>query len=166
MTMEPRQHDTMLVGPDTGTSAACAPVLRDLPDWFGIESATRRYIADIETLPTFRAVHDGETIGFLSLRRHFPESAEIHVMGIRAAAHRRGIGRRLVAAAEAHLRDDGCRCLQVKTVSPARACSHYARTRAFYRAVGFIPLEEFPTLWDPVNPCLLFVKSLEAGATP
>jgi hypothetical protein len=35
----------------------------------------------------------------------------------------------------------------------------YARTREFYTALGFRPLEELPDLW-PDNPCLIMVKSL------
>lgn len=36
----------------------------------------------------------------------------------------------------------------------------YARTRAFYHAMGFVDLECFPTLWDAGNPCLVLVKAL------
>ena len=43
-------------------------------------------------------------------------------------------------------KDDGLKILQVKTVSADRDCSAYAKTRAFYKTVGFISLEVFPTL--------------------
>jgi len=36
----------------------------------------------------------------------------------------------------------------------------YARTRAFYRALGFLPLEERTDIWGPENPCLISVKAL------
>jgi len=36
----------------------------------------------------------------------------------------------------------------------------YARTRAFYAAMGFEPLEEIVQVWGPDNPCLLLVKRL------
>jgi hypothetical protein len=39
-------------------------ILRVLPEWFGIEEATRAYIRDAAGLPTFAA---GEGAGFLSL---------------------------------------------------------------------------------------------------
>ncbi len=73
--------------------------------------------------------------------------------------HRRGIGQRLVAAAEADLVDDGVRLLQVKTLGASRPDPSYARTRKFYLAVGFLPMEETTDLW-PDNPCLLMVKPL------
>lgn len=37
---------------------------------------------------------------------------------------------------------------------------NYDKTRLFYLAEGFRPLEEFPTLWDPSNPALQLIKSL------
>ena len=36
------------------------------------------------------------------------------------------------------------------------ARSHSERRHAaFYQAVGFLPIEEFPDLWGAENPCLL-----------
>jgi hypothetical protein len=35
-----------------------------------------------------------------------------------------------------------------------------AATRAFYQAVGFLPIEEFPDLWGAENPCLLMLRPL------
>ena len=57
-------------------------------------------------------------------------------------------------------KDDVLKILQVKIVSADRDCSAYAKTRAFYKAVGFIPLEVFPTFWDKANPCLVLVKQI------
>ncbi len=147
-------------GPLLGQGAICAPILRALPDWFGVEEATRQYIADIDTLPTFLAELDGATVGFLTLKQHTPFAAEIHVVGVRPEAHHRGAGRALVELAEAYLRERGVEYLQVKTLSPAHPDTGYARTRAFYAACGFRPLQEFPELWGPENPCLQMIKGL------
>jgi coenzyme F420-0:L-glutamate ligase/coenzyme F420-1:gamma-L-glutamate ligase len=136
-------------------------VLRDLPEWFGIEAATQSYVDAAATLTTF-AVGDS---GFLCLVRHFPATAEIWVMGVRRAAHRQGIGRRLVRAAEAWCAANGVDYLQVKTLAHTKDDANYARTRAFYEAVGFTPLEIFPELWDPRNPALQLVKRVERGFT-
>jgi GNAT superfamily N-acetyltransferase len=137
-------------------SRICEHVLRDLPEWFGIEDATSAYIRDVAELPTF-AVDD---LGFLSLKHHTPRAAEIYVMAVRRDAHRRGIGSALLAAAETDLRAQGAEYLQVKTLGPSRPSEHYERTRAFYEARGFVPLEEIHRLWDEDNPCLLLVKRL------
>lgn len=130
-------------------------MLRDLPEWFGIEAATAAYIRDVRELETF-AVDD---VGLLSLKLHNPRAAEVYVMGVVRSEHRHGVGTALLGAAEAHLRAGGVEYLQVKTLGPSRESGAYAATRAFYEARGFVPLEEFPDLW-PGNPALLLVKRL------
>lgn len=147
-------------GPLLKQSSVCESVLRALPEWFGVEEATAQYILDVDELPTFVAWVDGRAVGFMSVRQHFPQSAELHVLGVLPAMHHRGVGRALLDAVEAYLCQQGVEYLQVKTLSPAHPDKGYAKTRAFYEAVGFKPLEEFPTLWDEANPCLLMVKKL------
>ena len=149
-----------ILGPLAGQSAVCAPILRALPEWFGIEEALRQYEAEIEVLPTFLARDRGQMAGFLTVKGHFPQTAEILVMGVIPAAHRRGIGRALVNTAETYLRSQGVEYLQVKTLGPSNPDPGYAGTRAFYQALGFVPLEEFKQIWDEENPCLILVKRL------
>jgi GNAT superfamily N-acetyltransferase len=147
-------------GPFLGQACVCEPILRALPQWFGIEAATAQYIRDIEHMPTLLALAEDQVIGFLTLKHHSPYSAEIHVMAVRPTEHRHGAGRALLARAEQILHQQGVEYLQVKTLSPSRPDEHYARTRHFYEATGFRALEEFPDLWGPVNPCLQLVKRL------
>ncbi len=147
-------------GPTLNQASVCEPILRALPDWFGIEEANAQYIQDIETLPTFIAYVDGEAVGFLALKQHNAYATEVYIIGIKPTMHRQGIGRVLLTHAEAHLRQQNIEYLQVKTLGPSHPDNHYARTRAFYRAMGFRPLEELKTLWDEANPCLLMVKRL------
>ena len=146
---------------DRRDPAAVERLLRALPDWFGIEESTQEYVADAGRLPTYLAyAGDHEAaVGALLVNRHYRESAEIHLMAVDPALHRRGVGRALLAAALADLADDGVRFVQVKTQGPSRPDEGYARTVAFYVAEGFTPLEEITGLW-PENPCLLLVRSL------
>lgn len=146
--------------PLLGQSARCGPILRSLPEWFGIELSTAQYIQDIETLPTVMAVSGDKLVGFLAITHHSPFAAEIHVMGVLPEVHRQGIGRALIGKAEAFLRSQGILFLQVKTLSSAHPSKFYARTRQFYNAMGFKPLQEFPELWGTANPCLQMVKWL------
>ena len=146
-------------GPDP---AAVERLVRDLPDWFGIEESVAEYVADAARLPTYLAYVDGEreAVGALLLKRHFPHAAELHLLVVTRRLHRRGIGQALVAAAENDLRAEGSRFLQVKTQGPSRPDEGYAKTLAFYLAYGFSPLEEIHGLW-PENPCLILVKTLD-----
>jgi len=156
----PAESEVQCSGPRLGLSTVCAPILRALPAWFGVEAATQHYIESIEALPTVLAEINGQTVGFLTMKQHFPQSAEIYVMGVRPERHRRGVGQALLHHAQRYLRAQGVEFLQVKTLSPAHPDPGYAKTRAFYHAMGFHPLEEFPTLWGAENPCLMLIKHL------
>ena len=57
----------LISGPHFEKSAACEPILSALPEWFGIESAKRQYLKDIEIYPTFLALKSDEVVGFLTL---------------------------------------------------------------------------------------------------
>jgi ribosomal protein S18 acetylase RimI-like enzyme len=152
--------DFTIEGPSLGQTAVSAPILRALPEWFGIEAAILQYEREINNLPTFLAKSDGQVLGFLSLKQHNSYSAEVYVMGVRSETQRGGIGRALVEAAEAHARGLGIEYMQVKTLGPSNPDPGYARTRAFYEALGFRPLEELKQIWDEQNPCLIMVKQL------
>ncbi len=155
--------------------AAVERLLRALPDWFGIAESVVEYVGDAARLPTYLAYaehaedRDGSAdigvrtgapvVGALLVRRHFPESAEVHLMAVDPGVHRRGVGHALLTAVEADLRADGVQLLQVKTQGPSRPDDDYRRTLLFYRAEGFVPLEEIIGLWAE-NPCLILVKTL------
>lgn len=136
-----------------------------LPAWFGIESSNARYVQAAATMPTYLAwpaqSRSGEAAGVLLAARHFPGAAEIYLMAVDPAVHRRGVGRALVEALERDLAADGVRLLQVKTLGPSHPDEGYRLTRLFYQSMGFAPLEETADLW-PENPCLIMVKVLPA----
>jgi ribosomal protein S18 acetylase RimI-like enzyme len=136
-------------------------ILRALPDWFGIESSIVEYVQNVQSLPTFVVRVGGDVVGFLTIKIHFPRAAEMYVLGVLKEHHRGGVGRAMVQAAERWLATQGVEYLQVKTLSASRNDANYARTRKFYEGVGFVALEEFPTLWNPRNPCLLMVKRID-----
>ncbi|MDA8318466.1 MAG: GNAT family N-acetyltransferase [Actinomycetota bacterium] len=161
-------------------------LLGSLPEWFGIESSVDEYVADAARLPTYLAwqgsgtgqsprgqsatgpaagpaaadVATGEhPVGAMLVARHFPETAEIHLLAVEPGLHRSGVGRALVDALERDLIAEGVRLLEVKTLGPSHPDAGYALTREFYRAMGFLPVEEIIGLW-PDNPCLVMIKVL------
>ena len=169
-------------GPLRGYAAAAEGILRALPSWFGIESSIVEYATAVEELPTFVALPGEEgdvdvseaaetaaddaggaardVIGFLTVKPTSADALELHVMGVLAEWHRRGVGRALVERAAAYARAEGFALLHVKTLAANDSDPGYAATRAFYLALGFRPLEVLPAVWGPENPCLLLVKPL------
>jgi len=138
----------------------CEDILRSLPEWFGIEEAVRNYIEAARSRPMLIAREGDAVAGFLSLTLHNEFTGEIHVMGINKEFHRKGIGKALVEHAEAYLLQRKFEFFTVKTLSPSRESSEYEKTRKFYLALGFKPLEEFKTLWGEANPCLFLAKHI------
>ena len=165
-----------------GRSDAAHDILGELPEWFGIDRFTHEYVEAAAKFPNYVAVAvpeaapsggapapaieaDGgkipseDVLGVLLVDQRYPTSAEVHLLAVRRKHHRGGIGRTLMRRVEDDLRAQGVRLLSVKTLGPSASDPDFDRTRAFYTACGFHPVEEFPDLWVD-NPCMLMVKAL------
>ena len=142
-------------------SEICNKILRLLPQWFGIESAIVDYVKDIKTMETWASYVNDELAGFISINKHNAATAEIHIMGVIESFHKKGIGKILIKETEKYLAEQKFKYLTVKTLSELRADESYEKTRHFYLAVGFNPVEVFKTLWGEHNPCLLLIKNIE-----
>ena len=142
----------------------CEGILHSLPDWFGIEESVQEYVRALGVLAGFVAISEvpvpePRIVGFVALRAHGEHASEIEVMAVRPDYHRAGVGRILLACAEVALPDE-VSLLQVKTLGPSHPDPFYRRTRAFYEAQGFVPLEETTAFWGEANPTLVMVKAL------
>lgn len=143
-------------------SETCGEILGALPEWFGIPAAIDAYAKGVAELPMLVAKNQsGRIIGFISLKPQTPSAVEAYVLGIRREWHRKGCGRLLFEAAERVARKLGAKYLTVKTLADTRPDPHYQATRSFYESIGSEPIEVFPTLWSPENPCLLMAKTLK-----
>ena len=146
---------------ETGKGDLCRRILQTLPEWFGIPEAIEMYAQGVESVPTLVCkADDGSIAGFLVVKPHTSFAMEAYVLGVRPEWQRRGCGRLLFEAAEKMARDHGARFLTVKTIADSGPDPHYEGTRLFYEAIGFVPVEVFPTFWGPRNPCLFMVKAL------
>lgn len=142
-------------------SKICKTILEELPEHFGLEQAINDYIEGVRD-KFFISVRIYDTpVGFTALKEHNEYTSEVYVMGILEEFQGRGIGKRLIEEVETHLKSQGKEYLTVKTLGPSHPDEGYKKTRAFYRSVGFLPLEEFTTLWDEDNPCLFMVKPVD-----
>lgn len=136
-------------------------ILEELPDWFGDPAAIDNYAADAadEGFSSLLAREGDDTVGIALVARHFPQSAELHLIAVSPAAHGQGIGGALTERACVDLASDRCLVLTVHTVGPSFDHDGYAQTRGFYRALGFIPLEEHSGL-DWPGPTLILARPL------
>jgi GNAT superfamily N-acetyltransferase len=159
-----RRQSMQIVGPVRECSAECERILRTLPLWFGQEESLLEYAQDAERYATFLVMQHGRAVGFVTLHEHFPQAWEVHCIAVQADHRGHGSGRGLQAGAEDWLVNKGVRLLQVKTLAASFPSEEYAQTREFYRAVGYLPLEVFPQLWQAGLPVLLLVKVLRSTA--
>ena len=56
-------------------------VLRDLPEWFGIEESTKEYIENVVKYTFIAAYIDNEVVGFYSLRHENKDTLDMYVLG-------------------------------------------------------------------------------------
>jgi ribosomal protein S18 acetylase RimI-like enzyme len=156
----PAPDDLVLRDLTVGAGPVCRRILAALPTWFGIPASVMDYVSAAERNPTVVGSYGDTDVGLATIVRHSDYAAEVYVMGVLPEYHRRGVGRALLRHAEAALTADGIEFLQVKTLSASHPDEGYRKTRAFYLAYGFRPLQEFPTLWSPDQPALLLVKTV------
>ncbi len=141
-------------------SRICEKVILSLPNWFGLEKVNKEYIEKVANTTFYAAYMFGKEVGFFSIISHFPQTCEIYVCGILSEYQRLGLGTKLLKVIEKDLKKKGVKFLTVKTLSASHPDKGYAKTRKFYEASEFVPLEEFKTLWGETNPCLFMVKEL------
>ncbi len=145
-------------------AALCERILRALPEWFGSEEGIAENTGKARKARVYAAVQGSEAVGFVSLIAHNRHTAEIATIGIVKTRHRQGIGTALIGRCERLCTENGMEFLTVKTLDESAESDGYARTRAFYHAMGFRPLEVFPLYWDADNPCVFLAKHLPCAA--
>ena len=147
---------------DPSDAGTCDRIIASLPDWFGLEDGIRECARAVRTQPGLVAEVDREVRGFLTIARPYPHTPEISWLAVHARDRRRGLGRALITSLNDQLRTHGDRLVLVRTVSDrSDPGPEYAETRAFYLAMGFIPVAELdldPP--DPENPIQLLALPL------
>lgn len=142
-------------------SAYTKEVLGKLPEWFGNKQALDDYVAKVAEVPYWAALDkENNCIGFFAVKIHYRRTGDIFVCGVLPEYHHNGIGKALYNTAETYFIQNGCKYVIVKTLSDAVSYEPYARTREFYKSVGFEPLVTLTEMWDEKNPCLIMLKTL------
>ena len=140
------------------SQALCARLLALLPDWFGSAEVNAEYVADLAARSVFVARRGGVDVGIMALTPTSAAASDIHLIAVHPDHHAQGIGAALIAAAQKAAKARGANFLTVKTLGPSLPNSAYAKTLAFYKRIGFEPLEEFIDFWGELYPMLLLIK--------
>jgi len=135
-------------------------VLRDLPEWFGIEESTKEYIQGVKDKVFFAAYDNEEHVGFFCLRKENDDVLDLYVLGIKKKYHRKGIGKALQMRVEEYAKDKDYQYLMVLTLAEKARDDGYLRTRQFYLDMGFIDFYQKDDLFDKDNPCQIMMKKL------
>jgi GNAT superfamily N-acetyltransferase len=138
----------------------CDAIVAGLPDWFGNEAGIRECGQAVRSAPGLVAEENGTVVGFLTAVDTGPSVREITWMAVDAASRRAGVGRTLIDALRDGARADGIARLDVMTLSDREDPGpEYTQTRAFYLAMGFVPVAELD-IWGPENPAQLLSLDL------
>jgi GNAT superfamily N-acetyltransferase len=141
-------------------AAGCDAVVAALPEWFAIESGRRDCARAVRAEDGLVAVRGEDVVGFVTWRRATPVATEITWLAVHPEHHRQGVGRALVEALVARAPATGARVLTAWTLSERAPDPDYARTRAAYAAMGFLPVAE-AEIWGPENPAVLLLRPLD-----
>lgn len=107
-------------------------LLRQLPEWFGVEGSIIEYVDNVKDTIFYVAFDNDNPIGFLSLKFNNKYTSEVYVMGITKEYHKIGIGRQLIEKSVVYSRENGYKLLMVKTLGESHQDKHYKKTREFY----------------------------------
>lgn len=140
--------------------AICEEVLRDLPEWFGIEEATQEYIESVSQYEMFALYKEDTLVGFYSVREENEDCLDMYVLGVKKEFHRQGYGRLLQNHVFEYARDLGYKYCMVLTLSKSHKDLGYKKTRDFYHSMGFVDIYESNRIWDKANPTQIMVKKL------
>jgi len=118
--------------------------------------------SDLKKHALYGAFVDNKMVGFLTFKENNPDVVELSWLAVIPKYRKQGIGSRLVKKTLDNLKDKYKIC-EVKTLAETHKDKGYAKTRNFYKKLGFISLEiihPYPG-WDDDSPCQIFVKPIK-----
>lgn len=141
-------------------SKVATKILKDLPEWFGIEESTLEYIRNVHNYPFVAAYINDEAVGFYSIREENSTVLDMYVLGVMKEYHNKGIGKKLQEFVDDYARAKSYEFLIVLTLAEKAQNKEYLQTREFYLKRGFIDLYQNDDIFDENNPCQIMLKKL------
>src|SRR4030042_6318150 len=134
-------------------------IAKTLPEWF-TAGGVRQMNIDLRFQNGFVALNGSRIVGFLSF--YVSEGiAQIGWMGVLSEFHRQGIGQKLVGRLISELKKVGIQELRVNTLGDSVEYEPYARTRAFYRRIGFKDFQRIKQDNPEWPELLILVKNIQ-----
>lgn len=143
----------------TTDSQKALEIARKLPDYFD-EGGLKQIEKDSKENMLFGAYLEDEMIGFACYKEVNQDVIEMLWLGVLPDKQGNGVGEKLVRECLESFSGKYKVC-KVKTLSEDDPYEPYKKTRAFYRRLGFIPVETikpYPGWGD--NTCQIFIKNI------
>lgn len=109
---------------------------------------------------TWIAEEGGEVVGFLIAHRQTGRVGHIVTIDVRQTARRRGIGRRLMQAAEEWARANRLGLIYLETAEDNRAAQE------FYEVLGYRKVEKIPRYYSDGTAAWVMIKGLDRTPNP
>ena len=125
------------------------------------ETGMQQLIKDIRLHLLYGAFIKEELVGFVTYKENNEDVIETSWLAVSPEQRGKGIGTKLIMETRKELKRKYKIC-EVKTLAETHMDAGYAKTRNFYKKLGFISLEiisPYPG-WGVDNPCQIFVKFL------
>ncbi|KFZ27616.1 MAG: Acetyltransferase (GNAT) family protein [Candidatus Izimaplasma bacterium HR2] len=135
-------------------------VLRDLPEWFGIEESTKEYIDKVVNYPFIAAHIKGEVAGFYSLREENKDTLDMYVLGVLKKYHNKGVGTKLQEYVNDYAKVKKYKYMMVITLAKKANNYEYSLTRKFYLKMGFVDFYQNDDIFDSHNPAQILIKEV------
>jgi GNAT superfamily N-acetyltransferase len=136
-------------------------VLRDLPEWFGIEESTKEYIDKVIEYPFISAFINDNAVGFYSLREENIDILDMYVLGVLKEYHNKGVGTELQEYANSYAKINNYKHMMVITLAEKANNYEYSLTRKFYLKMGFTDFYQNEKIFDSYNPAQILIKSVK-----
>lgn len=144
----------------TNDSDKAFNIAKILPDFFD-EDGLKSIEQDTKNHILYGAYMREEMVGFATYKEINSETIEMTWLAVVPGKQGLGIGSKLVNESLGEM-DSKYKVCEVKTLSETDPYGPYKKTRAFYKSLGFIPIETispYPGWGD--NPCQIFVRFLK-----